>query len=237
MLIGYTRVSTDGDRQVLDLQRDALLAAGVDERHLFEDRASGSRDEFFRAGGFGRAAGRLNAHYGDDPGSNFYTHLSDRFAPFYIKVIAATASKALHVLDGLLYHQSEVTVRHHHTDGGGDSDHVFAPLALLGFQFAPRIPDLKHRRPYSFAKPSAYPALEPLIAGRIRTCPTISSLTCRRSAGSTSISPATTSGRPPTRRRKTVTDSGPCGRHPTRYSSRYATKMRVSLLRAVSPKT
>jgi DNA invertase Pin-like site-specific DNA recombinase len=44
MLIGYMRVSTDGDRQVLDLQRDALLAAGVDERHLFEDRASGSRD-------------------------------------------------------------------------------------------------------------------------------------------------------------------------------------------------
>jgi DNA invertase Pin-like site-specific DNA recombinase len=43
MLVGYMRVSTDGDRQVLDLQRDALIAAGVDERHLFEDRASGSR--------------------------------------------------------------------------------------------------------------------------------------------------------------------------------------------------
>ena len=41
MLVGYMRVSTDGDRQALDLQRDALLAAGVDERHLFEDRASG----------------------------------------------------------------------------------------------------------------------------------------------------------------------------------------------------
>jgi len=37
----------------------------------------------------------------------------------------------------------------------------------LGFQFAPRIPDLKHRRLYSFDKPSAYPTLEPLIAGRI----------------------------------------------------------------------
>ena len=48
MLIGYMRVSTDGDHQVLDLQRDALLAAGVDERHLFEDRVSGSRDD--RAG-------------------------------------------------------------------------------------------------------------------------------------------------------------------------------------------
>ena len=48
MLVGYMRVSTDGDRQVVDLQRDALLAAGVDERHLFEDRVSGSRGD--RAG-------------------------------------------------------------------------------------------------------------------------------------------------------------------------------------------
>ena len=38
---------------------------------------------------------------------------------------------------------------------------------LVGLQFAPRIPDLKHRRLYSFGKPSAYPALEPMIAGRI----------------------------------------------------------------------
>ena len=45
MLVGYMRVSTDGDRQVVDLQRDALLAAGVDERHLFEDHASGSRGD------------------------------------------------------------------------------------------------------------------------------------------------------------------------------------------------
>jgi DNA invertase Pin-like site-specific DNA recombinase len=45
MLIGYMRVSTDADRQVMDLQRDALLAVGVDERHLFEDRASGSRGD------------------------------------------------------------------------------------------------------------------------------------------------------------------------------------------------
>ena len=48
MLVGYMRVSTDSDLQVLDLQRDALLSAGVDERHLFEDRASGSRGD--RAG-------------------------------------------------------------------------------------------------------------------------------------------------------------------------------------------
>lgn len=45
MLVGYMRVSTDNDRQSTDLQRDALLAAGVDARHLFQDRASGARDD------------------------------------------------------------------------------------------------------------------------------------------------------------------------------------------------
>jgi len=38
------RVSSDNDRQTTDLQRDALLTAGVDPRHLFEDKASGVRD-------------------------------------------------------------------------------------------------------------------------------------------------------------------------------------------------
>ena len=45
MLIGYMRVSSESDRQTTDLQRDALLAAGVDNRHLFEDHASGAKDD------------------------------------------------------------------------------------------------------------------------------------------------------------------------------------------------
>lgn len=45
MLVGYMRVSSDNDRQSTHLQRDALLAAGVDARHLFEDHASGVRDD------------------------------------------------------------------------------------------------------------------------------------------------------------------------------------------------
>jgi DNA invertase Pin-like site-specific DNA recombinase len=45
MLIGYMRVSSDSDRQSTDLQRDALLAAGVDVRHLFEDHASGAKGD------------------------------------------------------------------------------------------------------------------------------------------------------------------------------------------------
>ncbi len=45
MQVGYMRVSSDSDRQNTDLQRDALLAAGVDARHLYKDRASGAKDD------------------------------------------------------------------------------------------------------------------------------------------------------------------------------------------------
>jgi hypothetical protein len=65
-------VSTDSDRQVLDLQRDAHLSAGVDERHLFEDRVGGSR---------GYRAGRIKAlafvKSGDCPLSGNWTGWGD----------------------------------------------------------------------------------------------------------------------------------------------------------------
>jgi TnpA family transposase len=128
---------------------------------------SSSDGQFFQAAGFGRDAGRLNAHYSQRSGFKLYTHLSGCYGPYFTKLIAATASEALHVLDALVYHQGDNTIRRHHTDGGGESDHVFALCTLLGFVFAPRIPDLKHRRLYSFGKPSDYPTLEPLIAGPI----------------------------------------------------------------------
>ncbi len=44
MLIGYAHVSKADGSQLLDLQRDALLDAGVDEARIYEDRASGRRD-------------------------------------------------------------------------------------------------------------------------------------------------------------------------------------------------
>ena len=44
MLIGYMRVSKADGSQVLDLQRDALIGGGF-IRHLYEDHASGKRDD------------------------------------------------------------------------------------------------------------------------------------------------------------------------------------------------
>ena len=45
MLIGYARVSKSDDTQVLDLQIDELLAAGVKEENIYTDKVSGIKDD------------------------------------------------------------------------------------------------------------------------------------------------------------------------------------------------
>lgn len=45
MLIGYARISKADGSQSLDLQRDALLAAGIQPGRIYEDQASGARDD------------------------------------------------------------------------------------------------------------------------------------------------------------------------------------------------
>lgn len=45
MLIGYMRVSKADGSQSTGLQRDALIAAGVDTDHIYEDIASGKNDD------------------------------------------------------------------------------------------------------------------------------------------------------------------------------------------------
>ncbi len=45
MLIGYMRVSKADGSQSTGLQRDALIAAGVDTDHIYEDLASGKNDD------------------------------------------------------------------------------------------------------------------------------------------------------------------------------------------------
>ncbi|MGD7003836.1 recombinase family protein [Corynebacterium halotolerans] len=44
-LIGYMRVSKNDGSQTTDLQRDALIKVGVDPDHLYEDRASGKKED------------------------------------------------------------------------------------------------------------------------------------------------------------------------------------------------
>jgi TnpA family transposase len=128
---------------------------------------SSSDGQNFRAGGRGQASGQINLKYGQEPGVQFYTHISDQFAPYHTKVINAAVRDATHVLDGLLYHETDLRIEEHYTDTAGLTDHVFALMHLLGFRFAPRIRDLADKRLYIHGDSRQYPTLAGLIGGSI----------------------------------------------------------------------
>ena len=121
----------------------------------------------FYLGGPGEAGGVVNAHYGRDPVVKIYTTVTDRYAPLHQTVIAGTAGEAIHALDGILGHDSDVDLTALHVDGGGVSDIVFAVMHLLGLRFEPRIPRLSDRRLYAFEPPSRYGRLAPLFGRRL----------------------------------------------------------------------
>lgn len=89
----------------------------------------------------------------------FYTHASNQYAGYHIKVINGPARDATHVLDGPLYHESDLKIEEHYTDTAGFTDHVF--------EFSPRIADLKDKRLYVPGKAGDWPALASIIGGSL----------------------------------------------------------------------
>lgn len=130
---------------------------------------SSSDGQFFRSGKRGGTAGAFNARYGVDPGFSFYTHVSDQYGPFNVKVISAATHEAPYVLDGLLHHGTCLSIETHYTDTGGASDHVFALCQLLGFRFCPRLRDFPDRRLATFGAASQHPSLKTLMGKPVKT--------------------------------------------------------------------
>jgi TnpA family transposase len=155
--------------RLIDAHRAMPLAA------LWGDGTTSSSDgQQFHAGGRGAAIGDINARSGNEPGVAFYTHVSDRYDPFASRVIAATAGEAPYVLDGLLYHQTGLTIEEHYTDTGGASDHVFGLMPFFGYRFAPRLRDIKERRLHLLPGQESGPLLtgmtaEPIALGHVAT--------------------------------------------------------------------
>lgn len=128
---------------------------------------SSSDGQRFRAGSKAESTGHINPKYGSEPGRLFYTHISDQYAPFHTKVVNVGVRDATYVLDGLLYHESDLQIQEHYTDTAGFTDHLFALMHLLGFRFAPRIRDLGDTKLYVFQDGSGYEALKPMIGGTL----------------------------------------------------------------------
>jgi TnpA family transposase len=128
---------------------------------------SSSDGQRFKVGGRAESTGHINPKYGAEPGRMFYTHVSDQYAPFSSKVINVGIRDSTYVLDGLLYHESDLRIEEHYTDTAGFTDHVFALMHLLGFRFAPRIRDLHETKLFIPKREAAYEALKPMIGGTL----------------------------------------------------------------------
>ena len=144
----------------------------VQSRHPFsenwgEGTTSSSDGQWFKVGGHAEARGNVNPKYGSEPGLTFYTHVSDQYAPFHTNVVNVPLRDATYVLDGLLYHESDLRIEEHYTDTAGFTEHVFALMHLLGFRFAPRIRDLADKRLYVPKNQKAYDSIGALIGGTI----------------------------------------------------------------------
>lgn len=130
---------------------------------------SSSDGQRFKAGGRAQITGHINPKYGSEPGRLIYTHVSDQYSPFHSKLINVGIRESTYVLDGLLYHESDLKVEEHYTDTAGFTDHVFALMHLLGFKFAPRIKDLGETRIFIPKGDNPYQTLKPIIGGTINT--------------------------------------------------------------------
>ncbi|WP_250147699.1 Tn3 family transposase [Escherichia coli] len=132
----YAKLSWLQAWHIRDETYSAALAELVNHqyRHAFaahwgDGTTSSSDGQRFRAGGRGESTGHVNPKYGSEPGRLFYTHISDQYAPFSTRVVNVGVRDSTYVLDGLLYHESDLRIEEHYTDTAGFTDHVFCPDA------------------------------------------------------------------------------------------------------------
>ncbi|MFC9655384.1 Tn3 family transposase [Bacillus subtilis] len=110
-----------------------------------------------------------NPHYGTGKGATIYRFTSDQFSSYYTKIIHTNSRDAIHVLDGLLHHETDLNIEEHYTDTAGYTDQIFGLTHLLGFKFAPRIRDLSDSKLFTIDKAREYPKLEAILRGQINT--------------------------------------------------------------------
>lgn len=110
-----------------------------------------------------------NPHYGTGKGTTIYRFTSDQFSSFYAKVINTNARDAVHVIDGLLHHESDLSIEEHYTDTAGYTDQIFGLSHLLGFRFAPRLRDISDAKLYTISPPNDFPNIKGILRGKINT--------------------------------------------------------------------
>jgi TnpA family transposase len=71
-------------------------------------------------------------------------------------------------LDGLMEHDTELDTTVCYTDTHGYTEVVMATAALLGYELAPRIKDIKDQTLYKMDRQQHYANLAPILSGTIK---------------------------------------------------------------------
>ncbi|RAX48213.1 Tn3 family transposase [Arthrobacter sp. AQ5-05] len=174
--VTYAQLDRHQASHIRDETYSAALAELVNTQHGHpfaghwgDGTTSSSDGQRFRAGSQAESTGHVNPKYGAEPGRMVYTHVSDKYSPFHSKLINVGERDATYVLDGLLYHESDLAIQEHYTDTAGFTDHLFALMHLLGYRFAPRIRNIGDTRLYTPTNDAKLSTLAPLIGGTINT--------------------------------------------------------------------
>lgn len=99
----------------------------------------------------------------------FYSFIADNYAPFYSIPIECTDRDAAFVLDGLLYHESDLDIEEHYVDTHGYTELNFAAFAMYNKRFCPRIRGLHHQWIYRINRDKDYGPLKPVVGRSDRT--------------------------------------------------------------------
>jgi len=110
-----------------------------------------------------------NPHYGLEKGVTMYSAVSDQYSRFGVGIINTNSRDAIHIIDILLNHRTELEIEEHYTDTAGYTDQVFGLTHLLGFRFAPRLRDISDCKLYCIERKEDFKNIESVIKGKINT--------------------------------------------------------------------
>jgi len=153
----------------------AASAAIVNQHHLLplsslygDGTLSSSDAQRFKIRASSLLASYYPRYYGYyEKAIGIYTHVSDQYSVFDTKAISCAPREALYVLDGLLENNTILQIKAHTTDTHGYTEIVFALCYLLGYDFMPRIRDLKDQQLYKLDKQYDYATFKPLLRKRV----------------------------------------------------------------------
>jgi TnpA family transposase len=97
-----------------------------------------------------------------------YAHTADNFLRMHQQPIPCRLREAAFSLDGLMEHDTELDPRVCYTDTHGYTEVVMATAALLGYELAPRIKDIKDQTLYKMDRQQHYPHLDPILTGTVK---------------------------------------------------------------------